>query len=159
VSGNKNGLFAVTMINPMPLKHSWPLWEQPRHFELGHVLNCAVTDLLPPKEIGALGLHHAGCWECDLKDNSLIWSGGVYDIFGFPRAAEITRDQAVALYSEESRAKMEQLRAYAIRHKRGFTLDVKIQAAVGGSRWMRLIAAPICDGDRVIRLQGLKLMI
>jgi PAS domain-containing protein len=144
---------------PLALHHSWPLYEQPRRFELGSIINCAVTDLAEPAAIGGLGAHHAGCWECDLADDSLTWSGGVYDIFGLPRQADITRDEAVALYCEESRAAMERLRAYAIKHRRGFTLDAKIIPARGGSRWMRLIAAPVCDDGHVVRLHGLKLVI
>ena len=143
----------------LPLAHSWPLSEQGRHFDLGRILNSVITDGLIPLTVGEVGMHHAGCWECDLKDNSLIWSGGVYDIFGLPRGAGLTRDEAVALYSEESRVKMEQLRAYAIRHRRGFTLDAEIRPAVGGKRWMRLIGAPVCDGDRPVRLHGLKMLI
>ena len=144
---------------PIVLKHSWPLWEQPRHFELGHVLSCAVTDLIQPSEVGSLGTHHAGCWECDLSDSSLIWSGGVYDIFGLPRGIPISREESVSFYCEESRAKMERLRSYSIRHNRGFTVDVEIRAAVAETRWMRLVAAPICEDNRVIRLHGLKLVI
>jgi PAS domain-containing protein len=143
----------------MALDHTWPLWEQPRHFELGQVLNCAVTDIIEPSAVGSLALHHAGCWECDLSDHSLIWSGGVYDIFGLPRGVTVSREQAVAFYSEDSRSKMERLRSYSIRHKRGFTLDVEIRAAVGETRWMRLIAAPVCERDRVERLHGLKLIV
>jgi PAS domain-containing protein len=144
---------------PLPLYHSWPLYEQQRHFDLGCILNCAVTDAVEPTEVGALAPHHAGLWECDLADNSLIWSGGVYDIFGLPRGAQVTRDEATALYGEGSRAAMERLRAYAIEHKRGFTLDVEILPVVGQRRWMRLITAPICNGDRVVRLHGLKQII
>lgn len=149
----------VSSLHSAVLDHSWPLWEQPRHFELGHVLNSVITDAIEPLKIGALGLHHAGCWECDLSDNSLVWSGGVYDIFGLPRAAEIKRDDVAGLYCEESRVKMERLRAYAIKHKRGFTLDVQIRATTGQTRWMRLIAAPVCRWDRAVRLHGLKLII
>lgn len=144
----------------LPLRHSWPLYEQPRHFELGYVLNSAVTDVIEPSEVGSLGVHHAGCWECDLADNSLIWSGGVYDIFGLPRGARVSRNDAMALYSDASCAAMERLRSYAIAHKRGFTLDAQILPAIGGARrWMRLIAAPVCDGERVVRLHGLKLIV
>ena len=139
--------------------HSWPLWEQQRHFELGHVLNCAVTDLLEPNGVGLLNLHHAGCWECDLWDNSLTWSGGVYDIFGLPRGAKISRQEAVSFYSEDSRARMERLRAHAIAHRRGFTVDVEIRPIGQPRRWVRLIAAPICSNDRTIGLHGLKLII
>lgn len=54
---------------------------------------------------------------------------------------------------------MERLRAYAIKHQRGFTIDVDIRRAVGGHTWMRLIAAPVCVDDRVVRLHGLKLVL
>ena len=151
----------ATLIYPDPiaLDHSWPLWEQPRHFELGHVLSCAVTDIIQPFEVGALNLHHAGCWECDLSDNSLTWSGGVYDIFGLPRDMRITRENMVGYYCEDSRAKMERLRAYSIKHRRGFTLDIEIRSAIGENRWVRLVAAPVCIVDRAVRLHGLKLII
>lgn len=144
---------------PLALKHSWPLWEQPRHFELGHVLNCAVTDILEPAKVGALNLHHVGCFECDLSDNSLTWSGGVYDIFGLPRDVQISREESLACYCEDSRAKMERLRAHSIRHRLGFSLDVEIRTGMGDYRWMRLIAAPVCEDDRAVQLHGLKLAI
>lgn len=149
----------MSIFERLPLNHSWPLTEQQRHFDLGRILNSVITDGIAPLLVGEVGMHHAGCWECDLSDNSLIWSGGVYDIFGLPRGARLTRDEAVALYAEESRAKMEQLRADAIRHRRGFTLDAEIRPVVGGSRWMRLICAPVCEGDRPVRLHGLKLLV
>ena len=149
----------MTAFERLPLTHSWPIADQARQFDLGHVLNSVITDALDPPKEGQLGIHHAGCWECDLTDNSLIWSGGVYDIFGLPRAARVTRDQAVALYCEHSRAKMESLRAHAIRHRRGFTLDAEICPASGERRWMRLICAPVCKGDKVVRLHGLKIII
>lgn len=149
----------MTYQGPIALEHTWPLWEQPRQFELGHVLNCAVTDLIQPPQVGVLNLHHAGCWECDLADNSLVWSGGVYDIFGLPRDMPISREESVAYYSEDSRAKMERLRAHSIKHRRGFTLDIEIQSAIGENRWVRLVAAPVCIAGRTIRLNGLKLII
>ena len=148
-----------TLFEPLPLSHTWPIWERSRQFELGHILSSVVTDVLEPVRIGDLGPHHAGCWECDLTDNSLVWSGGVYDIFGLARGAPIGREEAVSFYCEESRARMERLRAYSIKHRRGFTLDVEIRAAVGGSRWMRLITEPVCSGGRAVRLQGLKLIV
>ena len=144
---------------PLALHHSWPIFEQARHFDLGCVLSSAVTDIVEPAQVGALGLHHAGLWECDLSDNSLIWSGGVFDIFGLPRNAKIQRDEIVAFYCEESRVAMERLRTHAIKHQRGFTLDVEINPATGGRRWMRLIGAPVCEGGRAARLHGLKLIV
>ena len=147
------------MSSTPPLLESWPLSEQSRHFDLGLVLNSAVTDIIGPAQVGALGIHHSGCWECNLADNSLTWSGGIYDIFGLPRGSPVSRDEAVSFYSEESRASLEKLRSYAIREGRGFTLDVQIMPAVGGTRWVRIIAAPICQDGKTVRLHGLKLII
>jgi PAS domain-containing protein len=142
---------------PIELTHSWPLFEQSRRFELGAILDGVAIEAIAPANVGALGAQHTGLWECQLADNSLIWSGGVYDLFGLPRGAQVTRDESVSLYAENSRALMERLRAHAIRHRRGFTLDAEIRPATGGIRWMRLIAAPVCRGDEAVRLHGLKL--
>jgi PAS domain-containing protein len=149
----------VKSVRQLAFQHSWPLPEQSRHFDLGCILNCAITDALEPVVSGEFGNHHAGLWECDLSDNSLVWSGGVYDIFGLPRGAQVSRKDAVAFYDERSRATMERLRAHAIRQKCGFTLDVEIQPAVGSARSVRLIAAPVCEGDKVVRLHGIKLLL
>jgi PAS domain-containing protein len=145
---------------PLQLHHSWPLREEARRFEQGWILSSAAIDMLEPGEVGALAPSHAGYWECDLADNSLSWTGGIYDIFGLPRLARISRDDAAAFYVEESRAAMEKLRAHAIKHRRGFTLDAQVRAAATGERrWMRLVAAPVCKGGRVTRLRGIKLIL
>ena len=149
----------TTKAELLKLHCSWPLVEKAAHFELGSLLSCAVIDMIEPNQVGQLGIQHAGCWECDLVDDALTWSGGVYDIFGLPRDAVISRDEAVALYREESRAAMERLRSYAIRHKRGFTLDVEICPVIGGRRTMRLIAYPIVQDGRTVRLHGLKMIV
>jgi hypothetical protein len=139
----------------------WPLTEQPKHFELGCILSCAVIDAIAPDSVGALAVRHAGLWECDLADNSLTWSGGVFDIFGLQRGTRVSREETIGFYSEHSRAAMERLRAHAIRHKCGFTLDAEIAPATGERRRMRLIGAAVCDPEsgRVVRLHGLKLII
>lgn len=137
---------------------SWPLSEQTSRLDFGDVLNSVVTDVLEPRKIGAIGLHHAGVWECNLADDSLTWSGGVYDLFGLQRSDPITRNQALAHYSEDSRAKLERLRSHAISNSHGFTLDVKVYAAVVGKlRQVRIIGAPVYSDGVPVRLHGLKI--
>lgn len=148
---------------PLPLHHSWPLAERERRFELGYVFNRPepgwARAAIPSVDRQELARRGIGLWECDLADNALSWSAEVYDIFGLPRDAFACRDESVRLYCEGSRAAMERLRAYAIKHQRGFTLDAQVQPALGQPRWMRLMAAPVCEGDRVVRLHGLKQII
>lgn len=145
---------------PSPLAECWPLIDGANRFDLGLVLNCAITDIVEPPTTGALGVHHAGLWECDLAQGSLIWSGGVYDLFGLPRGRPVARDEAILHYADDSRVKLERLRSFAIASIMGFSIDVEIRAAaVGERRSMRIIGAPVCEGGTVTRLHGLKLAI
>jgi PAS domain-containing protein len=142
---------------PLALHHSWPLAERDQRFDLGLAVQGDVFErACSPIDRQAVLLHGAGHWACDLTDNALTWTPQIYALFGLPADAPAIREETVRFYDEGSRVAMERLRAYAIRHKRGFLLDAKIRAADGHIRWMRLIAAPVCEGHRVTRLQGLK---
>ncbi len=147
---------------PLPLYHSWPLFHQEQHLDLRPVLGAeapALADALTcPQTGGELARRGVGVWSCDLADNTLTWSAGVFDIFGLPRDARVRREDAVALYYSDSRDVMERLRAHAIKHRRGFTVDVEICPEVARHRWMRLACAPICEGGRAVRLVGWKKM-
>jgi len=55
-----------------------------------------------------------GVWQCNLSDSSLLWTNGVYDLFEIPRNTPVTRELSLALYTEESRLRMEAARAEAI---------------------------------------------
>jgi len=148
----------VPLLVPLPLLHSWPLFGDTGRLDLGQLFG---TQALCGSDFAALddrmlAAHGVGRWSCDLADNSLTWTDPVFDIFGLPRGVNIVRDDVVSLYREESRATMSHLRAYAIRHRRGFTIDAEIRTVAGDRRWMRLLAAAVCEGDRVVRLQGLK---
>jgi len=145
------------MINPSPLTHSWPLFDRHERFDLGCLLDGRGDARVGRQSKTAMpAMPDVGYWECDLLDNGLIWSESVFDLFGLPRGTALKRDETAALYAERSRAAMERLRAYAIKHRRGFTLDAEIVPAQGPRKWMRLIAMPVCIGHRVVRLEGIK---
>jgi PAS domain-containing protein len=147
----------VLPTEPLPLHHSWPLIGDGCRFDLGRLIDIEGTGEVDPQRdtdlLRSLGI---GRWQCDLADNSLTWSPEVHDLFGFPRGAVVSRAESVARYGELSRAAMERLRAYAIRHRRGFTLDAEIFTPQGERRWMRLVAGPVSVGGRVVALRGLK---
>lgn len=151
----------MTPTEPLPLYHSWPLFEAVERLQLPDILPFAIDGLPSPAAIGpidgALVARGIGIWECDLRDNRLSWSAGVFDLFGLPRDEPVSRPLAVSLYCPDSRTAMEQLRAYAIRHRRGFTVDAEIKRPDGDHRWMRLSAAPVLEGGKVVCLYGLKI--
>ncbi len=147
----------VKPTEPLPLHHSWPLLGPGHQFELGHLFDGDVEGAIDPvRDAFLLRRHRIGRWACDLADERLTWSPEIHDLFGFPRGAIVARWEAAACYTEPSRAAMERLRRYAIRHRRGFTLDAEILTALGERRWMRLVAAPLCEDGRVVALTGLK---
>lgn len=115
-----------------------------------------MLDSRVARDDAALAERGLGLWHCDLSDDRLNWTDGVYDIFGLERGSDVPRPIAVSLYTPDSCVAMERLRAYAIRHRRGFTLDVDIRPLSGGTCAMRLIAAPIIQQNQVVALHGVK---
>lgn len=151
---------------PLPLNHSWPLFEAADRLHLLGMVPLLVgqaplahTDFTQAcrRIYDPLAARGFGVWDCDLRDNRLTWSAGVYDLFGLPRGEAVSRMLAASLYCPDSRAAMEQLRAHAIKHRRGFTIDVEIRRPNGEHRWMRLSAMPVLEGHVVTRLRGTKI--
>lgn len=151
----------MRITEPLPLHHSWPLFEASVRLALGGdsdgidpgALLWAAVGWTQEDRLAARGL---GLWDCDLADQSLRWTAGVYDLFGIPRGERVERPLAVSIYTERSRFVMEQLRAHALRFRRGFTVDVELRQPSGDTRWMRLSAVPILRNDKPVRLRGLK---
>lgn len=97
-----------------------------------------------------------GAWACDLADDRLTWTAGIYDIFRLPRGARIDRRETVLFYDAESRADMERLRADAVAFGRGFSLDARMVRDDGSARWMRLTAEVTRQNGRSVALYGTK---
>ncbi|MET3711132.1 PAS domain-containing protein [Sphingomonas trueperi] len=95
-------------------------------------------------------------WECDLATNGLRWSPGVYDLFGIPRGAPLTRDEVVAMYTPESQALLRAVRDRAVAEGASFTIDVAIRRRDGALRKMRLTADVEFENGRPVRLYGTK---
>jgi PAS domain-containing protein len=79
-----------------------------------------------------------GTWECQLPFETLTWSDEVYEIFELPRGMPLTRSETLGFYTEESRAKLETIRAGAIEEQSTFSMDLEINTALGKQRWVRI---------------------
>ena len=97
-----------------------------------------------------------GAWECNLANESLSWTDGVYDLFGLKRGSGIYRSAILDLYEDRSRREMNQLRSRAISTGQGFALDCRIRAAAGERRWMRLVVGVGHQHGRPLRIFGSK---
>lgn len=98
----------------------------------------------------------AASWRCDLSDDSLTWSAGVFDLFGIPPGTKIDRREIVEMYDGESREQLERLRAEAIASCGSFTFEARIHRRDGAMRWMRVTADVAAKDGRATHLYGLK---
>jgi diguanylate cyclase (GGDEF)-like protein/PAS domain S-box-containing protein len=104
----------------------------------------------------AMALAKIGAWSCNLADNRLSWSTGVYDLFGLSVRTALDRRQTVEMYTEESREALERLRTQTIAKRGTFTLDAQIARATGDKRWMRITGEVTDDKHGTPHLHGLK---
>ena len=97
-----------------------------------------------------------GMWSCTLPDESLIWTDGVYDLFGLPRGAALNRDQIVRMYTPESADRLRTLRSHAIATLGDFHLDAEIITPNDRHRWIRITAAVDGVDGKARLLLGMK---
>lgn len=123
--------------------------------------NATSTNL--DKRLGSLDLFDQaaplvsiGAWSCDLVNERLDWTDGVFDIFGLTSVDTLDRESAIELYSEESRELLERKRSQAIENRDGFTLDASIVRPDGIERWIRITAATRGSNGRTEMLFGMK---
>src|SRR6476661_5808185 len=68
-----------------------------------------------------------GYWHCNVtRDDRLMWSEKVCELFGLPAGAPIEREWAVARYSEHSKEALERVRTFGLNREFGFILDAEI---------------------------------
>ena len=104
----------------------------------------------------AASLVSAGAWSCELSSERLVWTSGVFDLFGLAGAHTPERHEVVEMYSEESRDLLERKRSHAIKTCSGFSLDARIVRADGIERWIRITAATRKSHGRAAQLYGMK---
>src|SRR3569623_1704374 len=97
-----------------------------------------------------------GLWECDLTTETLQSSGGTYDMFNKARDRPLIRRQALIRYPAESLKRLDRIRNRALAERTGFNLDTDILTPNGERRWIRITATVECNGERPVRLFGLK---
>jgi PAS domain S-box-containing protein len=138
---------SMSVVAALTLTNSWPIYEASWRLPIVG----AGADAFPELEGEGIGQ-----WSCRLSDEGLTWSEEVYRLFGIPAEERVTRSLARSLYLPHCRSSMEMLRAFSLRHNRGFTLDARIRRPDGDLRWMRLSAAPVLCEGRIVRLAGTK---
>ena len=97
-----------------------------------------------------------GVWQCNLADESLVWTDVVYDLFDLPRGSVPDRKQTLACYPEDSARELHRRRSKAIAECSGFDLDAEIITVKGNRRWIRITASVECEDGIAVRIFGMK---
>jgi diguanylate cyclase (GGDEF)-like protein/PAS domain S-box-containing protein len=111
------------------------------------------TDVLLDRAALLAGI---GAWSCELADEQLSWTAGVYRIFGLPEGARLDRRELVGFYAPQSREKLERVRSAALARAEPFSLEAEIVRPDGDRRWIRITADIVRENGRAVRLYGLK---
>ena len=104
----------------------------------------------------AASLVAMGAWSCDLESERLVWTAGVFDLFGLSSEKALERREIVEVYDEQSRELLERRRSHAIETCTGFSLDANILRPDGTERWIRITAATRKSHGRAKTLYGMK---
>lgn len=168
---------ALVLVVPVPrLESGAPLWlvlwdSRKWRRRDAHMLLARVTELVAHVTMArirqaelrrkstfdrAAATAHIGAWSCSLPDEQLIWTNGVYDLFGLPRGSPVTRAQTLAMYEPESLAHMQAIRQDAIERLGDFSVDVLIHAATGHDRWLRITATVEGHDGKAVSIFGMK---
>ena len=146
----------MLLSDPLPLMHSWPLFECDQRIEHGLLLDGSPSTG-DRDDVAILGAPDVGQWDVRFVERRIgLVRQRLRPCSACPAARCSIAGDALACYTEPSRAVMERLRSHAIRHRRGFTLDAHIRRSARRHAGCGLIAWPECIDGKVVRLSGLK---
>jgi GGDEF domain-containing protein len=103
-----------------------------------------------------VGPKKSGIWKCDLPTEKLTWTAHTYDLFGLKPESEIRRRDIIDMYADGCRERVQVIRAYAIRTKKGFTVDVSIWTPAAEKKWLRVDGQLLMSHFKSPRLLGTK---
>ncbi|MBK5967294.1 MULTISPECIES: response regulator [Thiorhodovibrio] len=95
-----------------------------------------------------------GGWEYDLVNGKLEWTDSIREIHEVPPDFEPTYERAIAFYTPETGAKLQQAIAQAMEDGTPYDLEVQIITASGKVLWVRAIGNAEFDNGRCKRLFG-----
>lgn len=95
-----------------------------------------------------------GCWRLDLASEKVVWSEGIYDIYGIPFGGTQNLDDALAYYEPEDRIRLEAALDSAIRTGKPFDLELDLVPSSSSLKRVRIVGEPELEDGRVTALIG-----
>ncbi len=96
-----------------------------------------------------------GGWDYDVESGIVNWSDEVYKIHKLPEGLQPTMERVNALYTPESRQKLNDAIAETVRQLKPYDLELRSLTSAGEIKWVRAIGKPtINSSGQVTGLRG-----
>lgn len=95
-----------------------------------------------------------GCWRLDIATEKVVWSEGIYDIYGVPFGGTQNLDDALAYYEPEDRTRLEVALESAMRTGKPFDLELDLAPSSSSLKRVRAVGEPELEDGRITALIG-----
>jgi len=99
-------------------------------------------------------LAEVGAWEYDVCEDNLIWTEGVYGIFGVPKGVDVSPERSMELVCAEDRPDIREAFENAAEEGEGYDKEAKIDTPDGETRWIRVRGEPQMEDGEVMLVRG-----
>jgi len=99
-------------------------------------------------------LAHVGGWKFDIKNNELNWTDETYHIHGLPAGKNISLENAIDYFDENSRTTFKDAVNNAINNGISFDLELHLLSGYNEQICVRVICHVIKEEDNIIELLG-----
>lgn len=104
------------------------------------------------RELSAMA--HVGGWELEIATGKVGWTDEAANIFELSAVAPIDRQTLLALFTEESRLRLETALLAAAEHNQPCDLELEVTTPAGLRKWVHTQGFPVIHEQRVARLRG-----
>ena len=80
-----------------------------------------------------------GSWSWDVRENEIVWTDELYEIFGLPKNYEPTSEQYIPFVYEEDRSRSRRMLEEALKEGKDFECRCRFVRTDGEIGWMRTI--------------------
>ncbi|HSL44773.1 MAG TPA: PAS domain S-box protein [Anaerolineales bacterium] len=96
-----------------------------------------------------------GGWEFDPVTGAGTWTDEVARIHDLDPADETNVEMGLSFYVGDSRQRVEQAVKEAVELAKPYDLELEMVTAKGNRKWVRTVALPIIQEDKVVKVQGI----
>lgn len=95
-----------------------------------------------------------GGWEIDTETNEVFWTDHLFEMLGVEYDEEPSLDEALDVYIEEDRPRIEAAVEEALSAGEGFDTEVRFRHSDGEIRWLNIRGEPTMEDGEVMTLRG-----